>query len=250
MAMLLAAVASGCGAGRKRDLPETPEWTTQDGNVETRIGITETLINSGAIGEALVVIAQMRADGIRDPRVDYLQGRGLLAQGVNSEAERLLLISAEAMRGDPRPWRSLGILYADDKRQEEAIDALTKAADYDPDHAATWNNLGFLLMSDKRHGEAAKALQNAVALDATVPRYRNNLGFALAATGRYDDALKAFRSTGSNADAHANLATAYERAGDPELARVHYTKALSFSPTHQAAAEGIERLDNLPTEPQ
>ncbi len=235
----------GCGPGPKSGLEPTPEWRSERDKTGLRLKIAADLIDVGAITEGLQLLADIRQEGTDTPELDYLQGLGLSRQGLASEAETLLLASAKHLRKDARPWRELGLIYADTDRPQMAIDALQTALEYDDRDAASWNNLGFLQLSEKQYAPALESSQQAVALDGSVARYRNNLGFAFAANDRPEEAFRAFRSAGTVGDAHANLGLAYELHNDPDNALQQFTKALEYSPSHVLAQQGLSRLQNL-----
>jgi len=233
---------ASCAGRQRREVEEPPAWRDERQSYDVRIALIETLVDGGSTRPAMDLLATMREEGIDNPELDLLQGRALYVEGMYGEAESLLLGTLDELGKDPRPWRALGLVYADTGRVAESTEALATAVDLAPDHAATWNNYGYLLMSAGRHQEASDALRKAVALDGTVFRYRNNLGFAQAACGRYDEALQSFSTAGTPADAHANLGTALEAAGELARAVEHYQRALEYNPTHASAKESFERL--------
>ena len=103
----------------------------------------------------------------------------------------------------------LGRLKFRQKKYDEAIDALSRAAKLDPKNAETQNYLGLALSEKGLRGPAETALRKAVELD---PNY---------------------------AEAHNNLAVAYITQQPPlvELARWHYQKALAAGLPHNPALE-------------
>lgn len=236
--LLLAACAP------KRPVPlEDETWRDFESRLDVRLDVVERLLDQGNVGKAEVIIAQMRAEGDEVPELDYLQGRALYLKGMHAEAEVLLRQAMPGMKRDARPHATLGLLLADARRTDEALVSLQTAADLDPKDADNWNNLGFVLTMSTRHEEAVVALREAVRLDGTIVRYRNNLGFALHASGHPADALRVFRTTGSAADAHTNMAVAWELSGSPEKAREAYAEALQYNPDHTKARDGLARLD-------
>ncbi|MCO4744039.1 MAG: tetratricopeptide repeat protein [Proteobacteria bacterium] len=224
-------------------MSEDETWRDYESKLEVRLDVVETLLDQGSVPRGLAIMSQMRAEGDTTPELDYLQGRALFLQGMHSEAEALLISASEKMKRDGRPHATLGLLYADTKRPEDAIAALRKSLEHDEANAKTWNNLGFVLTSGRHYEEAVEALRQAVRLDGTVRRYRNNLGFALHASGHPRDALQTFMTTGSPADAHANMALAYELQGTPDKARDEYQVALKNNPDHTTAKEGLARVE-------
>ena len=100
---------------------------------------------------------------------------------------------------DPYSLFVLGRLRFLQKKYDEAVDALSRAAKLDPQDAQIQNFLGLALSEKGLRGPAETALRKAIQLD---PGY---------------------------ASAHANLAVAYITQQQPlvELARWHYQKALA-----------------------
>jgi len=247
MVLLLTLLALGC-APRNKVIEEMPAWRTEEGKRTLRHELVESLIDSGATQEALLLIAQMREEGESDPVLDLYHGQALAREGFAAESERMLLQYRKSAPRDARPLKTLGVIYAESERTPEAIAILRKAvALYDGD-ATAWNNLGFLLLSEKQYPEAQEALQQAVALNGSEARYRNNLGFALAANGHYREAFEAFQSIGAPEMAHHNVGVAYELAGDQAAAVRHYEQALEYNPNHTASMEAIERLESVEEE--
>ena len=227
----------------KEPINVAPAWSTDSGRRQTQLSMCEDFLDHGLLPQAFDLIAAMQKDGLHGPELDYLRGRALYLSGQYTQAETLLVSAAEHMRRDARPHATLGVLYADTNRVEEAIASLRKATEFDPKKAAYWNNLGFLLLSEDDPASAVSALETAVALEGTEARYRNNLGFALAAAGRFDEAMRTFGSAGDPSDALTNMGVAYEVAEQPDTAREHYEAALEYHPKHHAARQALERLD-------
>lgn len=247
-ASLTILLAAACAP--QRPVPEAaPEasWRDYESRDEVRINVIDSLMDQGNITGAQAILAEIRSEGRTDPILDYLQGRALYLQGMYAEAESLLAAAAGKLRKDPRPYATLGLLYADTNRVDEAVESLRRSLDIDDSQSETWNNLGFVLHASGSHDEAVEALREAIRLDGTIARYRNNLGFALHASGRPADALQAFQTTGTPADAHTNMAIAWEVQGDSARARDEYLLALASNPVHQPAKEGLGRLDAPPT---
>lgn len=67
-------------------------------------------------------------------------------------------------RNDPDKLTTLGILYGENGKYEDAIEPLKRAADLDPDSFEIWHNLGLSYFRLKRFSEARSPLERAVAL--------------------------------------------------------------------------------------
>ena len=110
---------------------------------------------------------------------------------------------------DPYSLLVLGRLRFRQKKYDEAIDALSRAAKLDPQDAQIQNFLGLALSEKGLRGPAETALRKAIQLD---PGYAN---------------------------AHNNLAVVYITQQPPlvELARWHYQKALAAGQPHNPELE-------------
>jgi superkiller protein 3 len=219
---------------------EPAPWETHPN--ELKLDLVRSLISEGDDAEALSMIAAMRQSGLTVPQLDLLQGIALRNQGVDSEAERLLLAAQKKMPRDAGPYRELCLLYADARKLDEAVASCHRATELSPTDAASWNNLGFLYLGLDRSADALAALQRATDIDSSQVRYRNNLGFAQAAAGRYEDALRTFQSTSSEAEARYNLGVAYNRAGRPEDAADNWRQALEADPDCAEARTALKDL--------
>jgi superkiller protein 3 len=89
-----------------------------------------------------------------------------------------------AMYRDLKKLKKLG-------RYEEALQAIDKALELNPDNSYAWNNKGIALRNLGRHEEALQAYDKALELN---PDYSNawyNKGIALYNLGRHEEAQRA-----------------------------------------------------------
>ena len=221
-------------------MAEMPWLDDKDG---MRLDIVGKLVEMKMSDQALSIISDLRNDGVTKPVLDLYQGRALQFQGMNAEAERLLVTARKRMPGDARPEAALCILYADAENFEQAVVSCDRATHIDKRDAVSWNNYGYLLLfTTERHEDALEALQNAVDLDSTEPRYRNNLGHAQVALGEHDQALRTFMSTNTRADAAYDTGAASERWGKTGQAVEYYERATQLQPNHTMAHDALKRL--------
>ncbi len=135
--------------------------------------------------------------------------------GNTERAEELLKRAVRIQLETPAAWLTLGIIYMDQEKPDEALAALTQAALYDPSNARVHNFIG-VVMGRKGWTDAAQAeLRRAVELD---PSY---------------------------ADAQYNLAAFYLEEKPPaiELARRHYTRAVELGAEPDPAIEKVLKSD-------
>ena len=74
------------------------------------------------------------------------------------------------------------------------VDMLKQKADKDPENAAAWLNYGLALLENRRSDEAVQALEKASKLNPDAVEARYHLGNALAENGRHEEAAKQFWS--------------------------------------------------------
>lgn len=111
--------------------------------------------NLGAERDLTFVIASAPDWGV--PRTWY--GRLLFVQGRLPDAERELRASLALREGDRR-LNTLAAILAFERRYEEALEAIRKAAAHDPEDAAASLMLPILLLAVGKEEEAEKAIEN------------------------------------------------------------------------------------------
>ena len=89
--------------------------------------------------------------------------------------------------------RLLARTYADQGKTEEAIAAYRRVIELHENDAWSLNNLGLLLLDSKHAEEALPLFARAVELRKDVAMFQNNLGMALEHTGRFRAAAEAYR---------------------------------------------------------
>lgn len=243
--VLLTGLATACVPKGVEVQPE-PAWKQREGRKNIRLDLAAQMLEFKRHQEAQRLIAMVREDAGKRPvpEADLLQGRAYAIEGMVDEAEQLLVSAAAGLPRDARPYRELGLLYAEADRPDEAIAAYERAVELDPSHAASWNNLGFLRFSQGDAVAAVDALEEAVARDGSEARYRQNLAFALLRTGRVDRARRLFESVGGRAHAWYNLGVAWEATDDATAALDAYRKALEADPSYEPAQEALARLES------
>lgn len=138
------------------------------------------------------------------------------AAGNNAEAEKLLKRAVQIKLDAPPAWLTLGMMYMDQNRLDEALAALTQAVLYDSRNARSHNYLGVVIGRKGWIDGAQDELRKAVAIDANY------------------------------SDAHYNLAAFYLENKPPsyELARRHYFRAVELG------AERDPDIENLLKSPE
>jgi Flp pilus assembly protein TadD len=245
-ALALSALLVGCAARRGPGdgpvIEEPAAWETERGREAAQMQLANTLADGSSPEQALVLIADLRAQGVEGRELDVVQARALRKVGLLEDAEGILVPVTRRHRRHAPAWMELGTLRMEQKQVEEAVQAFERAVALTPSDAEAHNNLGFALMAAGRAPEAVTALRRAIELDASQARTRNNLGFALVAAGREDEAYRVFRATASEADARYNLGLGLELRGDSDAAGRAYQSALASNPHHASAQARLSQL--------
>lgn len=210
--------------------------------VDTQVSVLTALVEAGLHERALQVLAEVRAQGVSDPRLDVLQARALHATGMTSEARSMLEAHTKRAPRDPSGWSALGVVLADAGDLPGGVQALERARRLTPDDPVVLNNLGYTQLASNATEEAIRLFRASLAIDPSQPRTRNNLGFALARLERDMEALQAFRAANSESDARYNLGVACLNRGDRAAALAQFNAALESAPGHPAAAAALAAL--------
>ena len=219
------------------------DWNDPRVAAEAQARVIEALLDQGQPEKALSIVADIRAEGGDDPRLDVLQGRALHATGMEEQAEAMLTTYTRKHRSDPEGWAALGVVQADTGSLADAAHSLERARRLAPEDADILNNLGFVKLSLGQAQDAVTLLEASLRIDPSQTRTRNNLGFALARLERDDAALQAFKAAGSEADARYNLGVARLERGDRAGAITQFNLALEAQPGHPAATSAIAQLN-------
>jgi tetratricopeptide (TPR) repeat protein len=137
-----------------------------------------------------------------DPRhiKSYINlGRVLIEQKRYDDAVSKLTRAAELEPSSSDAQRLLGRAYSAQGKSEEAMTAYQQAIEINELDAWSMNNLGLLLLEQKRADEALPLFEKAAELKKEVAAFHNNRGMALEHVGRFKDAATAY-SDALNAD--------------------------------------------------
>jgi tetratricopeptide (TPR) repeat protein len=160
-----------------------------------------------------------------------------------SEAKYLEL--AKANPRNPAVLADLASVQVNLNHTSGAETNIMAALALDPDNAYEFFVLGRVKLAESKFNDALEALSRAAQIDPNDAQIQNNLGVALSEKGLRVPAEAALRRAvqidPGCADAHANLAFVYITQQPPlvELARWHYEKALAAGHPH---IPGIEKL--------
>lgn len=171
--------------------------------------------------------------------MDFAAVRELHKAGLLDDAETGYLTLLRARPNDADVLHSLGIVYTQKKKFEEAINYIKKAIQQQPRDPALSLNLANVLKLQGLLSEATQLLENTTKEHPGYPPAFNNLGSIYHAQGRLDAAIQAYQQAIEKypgyIDAHYNLALAFSKNNQLQEARHTYQKLLSLSPDHLAA---------------
>ena len=119
----------------------------------------------------------MRAGDIEPTckEVQRLIGRAYHAVGKTDDAVEAYRHAIELDEKDVCSMNSLGLVFLEQNRADEAMPLLLKAVDLRKDVAAFHNNLGMALEHTRRFKEAADAYSDALSADADYEKAKQNL---------------------------------------------------------------------------
>jgi Flp pilus assembly protein TadD len=173
------------------------------------------------------------------------QARNYFSSKQYSNAEALYL---QVLREDEKnvgALSDLAFIQVKLKRLDAAEKHLKQALEVAPDDPYTLMIVGRLRMSQTNWDDALAALSRAAQGDAQNHEIQNDLGIVLSEKGQREPAEAAFRKAvllqPGYGDAHINLAIFYLTAKPPqvELARWHYQRALATGLPHNAEIEKL-----------
>jgi Flp pilus assembly protein TadD len=145
---------------------------------------------------------------------------------------------------------NLATIQMENNRLEAAETNILQALLLAPDDAYSLSILGYLRYRQRQFDAALDALGRAAKFDPQNPQVQNYLGITLAEKGLRGPAETAFRKAiqiePNYGDAHVNLALIYVGQQPPatELARWHYQRALSAGHTHEPYLEKALQIKN------
>lgn len=108
-----------------------------------------------------------------------------------SKAERAFREALQTGVLEPGAYSALGAIFFERNMVKQAIDALKKALEIDPQYPGALNNLGFILIETKKDiVEGINLCKKAVEIEPNNPAYRDSLAKAYMANSSYQDAYE------------------------------------------------------------
>ncbi|MGS1016496.1 tetratricopeptide repeat protein [Allosphingosinicella humi] len=180
----------------------------------------------------------LRLIGDTPGNAHFLTGAGLAALRLGDKAGSVqYLRRAVALEGaDWTAWNALGVLSDGQGAWADSAMAYDKAFALAPDKAAIWNNRGYSLLLQRRPQEALAALDRAAALDPNSRCIAVNRQMARGMAGLYPRARGEHESSRDWAARLNNAGYGAWLAGDRPAARSLLARAIEASEVHYGRA--------------
>ena len=176
----------------------------------------------------------------------YMLGLSAWKSGDFPKAEKAF---EQALSIDPQHLKSLmnsARLFIDQKRPDDAIERLTRAAQIDPESAEVYRLLARTYREQGKIDEAVESYRQAIDLNEADVWSLNNLGLLLLETKRANEALplltQAVELRKNVAEFHNNLGMALEHTGSFGAAAEAYSDALLVDPRYEKAKQNLARV--------
>jgi tetratricopeptide (TPR) repeat protein len=143
-----------------------------------------------------------------------LEAEDLLRRGSTAEAKQKLQEELALHPSSVEGYNLLGIIFAGEKDQANALDAFQHALRLDASSPRTHNNLGNFYVTREKFDLAEKEFRTVLRIDPANAEGNFNLGLALMARGQPAEAIPHFQRAGTgNPAARFNLIRAEFQAG-------------------------------------
>jgi tetratricopeptide (TPR) repeat protein len=136
--------------------------------------------------------ASAAAGSLPDAERLFVQGIGAGLRGDAAEGEKLL---RQLTTSAPKDWRShyaLGFQLLNEQKYDQAVPALKKATELNPNAGVALNMLGYASLRQGDNAGAVNAFDQYTKLLPQEPNPQDSLGEALLAAGRFQEAEAAF----------------------------------------------------------
>jgi tetratricopeptide (TPR) repeat protein len=239
-AMMVVVLAGGCGtlAGR-RDLMAhgksgnaAPLAVAKQEQEKKRLPKPETMV-SWAI--------------VREREAEKLNQNPTLQLELREQARRAYNVAISLDANHLPAYAGLARLYDQMEDYDKALETFHKTLERFPKEASLWYDLGMCHCRRKDWTQAIKALQKALDLDPENRQMMQTLGFTLARAGQIDESLVYFRRAVGPAQAHFNVARMLLHTQQVDACKQHLQMALQANPNFEGARQLLLALDNAQT---
>lgn len=177
---------------------------------------------------------------------------GMLYQQTDNIEQAIIALSkASQLQPDPSTLNNLGSLLLQQNRHQEAIDSFSSAIKLNPDYDPAHYNLGTLYSRLNQHEQAAVHFRRVVELKPQDEEAWNSLGLSLMSLSVLDEATSCFKQAvalqADYTESHNNLGCAQMALGDMESARNSFETAISINPGFARGYENLARTRRFET---
>ncbi len=129
-----------------------------------------------------------------------------------------------------------GTLYAEQSKNDEALENYNKSLELDPNNFKTYNNLGVLMHKLFKFKEASKYYKKSIEINPEFYTSKNNHGVTLIFLGKFDEAMKCFdeviKNDPNNYEPHLNKGNILRNRGFIDDSIICFENALKINPTN------------------
>lgn len=179
-------------------------------------------------------------------------------QAVGSSSDQAVSTGRRAIEKNPDEsglYVLLGELYVSRRQWQEATAALEKALSLSPQNPAASNDLASLMLQTGGNPDLAMPLAETARRGLPdSPQVADTMGWALYQKGAYESAIDQFQEalklaerakSPDSATVHFHLGLAYEKVGEPGLARQHLERVLRINPAYSRVEDVKKMLAEL-----
>ena len=236
---------SACAAPKAK--PKDPASETA-----TNIRMAESYFAAGKINEALGILEKAAASQPSNAPLRSYYGQLCFLAGRNAEAEASFL---KALELDPRltdARNNLGAVYdatgRKDLAEQEFLKVLADPIYPSPEKAHL--NLGLLYASQGRQPEAIKQMRKAVEINPKFFRGHYELASLLDKAGQLDEAAREYEVAApdykGNGEYHYRIGLAYMKLNEQGKAKEHFLRCQDLSPGSESASKAYDLLKMMP----
>lgn len=221
--------------------------SVEPGNPRARLGLAQSLGETGDLPGALGALDGASALGVRHPGLEIYRASVLSRLGRPAEAVSVLERVLERNPEAPEAERQLGLLAYTLNRDSEAFDFLTRALARNPEDAEARLTLGKLFFRRADYEGARRAFEVALEASPSSEEAHFYLGEIERASQRFEEAARHYQKSGSAA-ARNGLGEALlklRRYGEAERA---LEEALAIETEPRARAETLYLVGNVRAE--
>lgn len=198
-------------------------------------------------GETAAAEARLRRVMKNEPSSLAHKSLGVLfhEQGRREEAAAEYRKAVQIDPEDPEGYNNLGTILKEEGRPEEAEAQFRKAIEADPDFAGSYNNLALVAMDRQDYDLAGPLLEKALERSPLDPLIYNNRGNLFFHIGKLPEAEADFRKAlalrSDYAEPHNGIGSILGRRGDRSGEILEYRKALEIRPPYVEARLNLAR---------